>query len=199
MRRLLLRRTPRLVAALALACALLAWSVGPAAAHGDLVDGSPGPGDDVEVGSTSVRLAFTALNPGTVPLVAILGPDGDAVAVGAASLADEQTICATSAPLVAGVHTLEYSVLSDDGDRQTGRYTFAVSATGTPADLQDCAGRDLAEPGRAMTLQEMGSGSVPIGVLYGLGGLAVLTAGLVILRVRSDRHGAEPEEPATEG
>ena len=188
MRRLLLKRAARSAAGIALACGLMALSIAPASAHGDLVEGSPGPGDDVAIGTTSVRLAFTALDPDSVPLVAILDPAGDPVAVGSPSLADNQTICSISAPLAAGVHTLEYSVLSDDGDRQRATYTFSVSSAGAAAEPGACAGLTLGEPGKAMTLEETGSGTVPVAVLYGLGGLAVLTAGLVVLRIRADRR-----------
>lgn len=188
MRRLLLTRVTRPAAGLALACGLVALGAAPANAHGDLVEGSPGPGDDVAVGTTSVRLAFSALDQDSVPLLAILGPAGDPLAVGSPSMADNQTVCATSVPLAAGVHTLAYSVVSEDGDRQTGTYTFSVSSTGAAADPGDCEELTPAEPGEAMTLEETGSGTVPVAVLYGLGGLAVLTAGLVILRIRSDRR-----------
>ncbi len=194
MRRLLLSSLPRSASALASAGGLVILSRASASAHGDLVDGSPGPGDDIAVGTTSVRLDVTALDPDTMPLVAILDPAGNPVAVGTASLSDEQTLRATSAPLSAGVHTLDYSVLSDDGDRQNGEFTVAVSSSGLAVEPQDCADPRLAEPGEARTLEEMASGTVPVAVPYGLGGLAMLTAGLVILRVRADRRGAQIED-----
>ena len=101
--------------------------------------------------------------------------------------------------MAAGVHTLAYSVLSEDGDRQTGNYTFEVSLTGSPAEPFACAAPDLEAPGPddAQTLEEKGSGTLPVGVLYGLGALAVLVGGLVVLRVRSDRRGHPREGDVT--
>ncbi|MGA8847955.1 MAG: copper resistance protein CopC [Nocardioides sp.] len=191
MRRLLLRRSVRPAAGLALVCGLVLLSTSPASAHGDLLEGSPGPGDEVAIGTTSVRLVFTALDPDSVPSVAIIDPDGEQVALGSPALADDQTICATSAPLADGIHTLAYSVSSADGDRQTSMYAFAVSSTGSAAQPGICA--DLAaEPGQASTVGEgdarTGSGTVPASVLYGLGALGVLATGLVALRIRGDRR-----------
>ena len=187
MRRLLLRQ----LAAVTLAVGLVGLLAAPASAHGDLVDGSPGPGDVVATGTTLVRLEFTALDLDGAPLVAVRGPSGDPVAVGEAGFGDSTTICARSAPLEEGVNTVDYSVLSDDGDRQTGSYTFEVSASGEGVEPAACDAAALAEPGEAQTLEEMGSGTVPTIVLYGLGVLAVLAMGLLVMRVRADRR-ADP-------
>lgn len=186
MRRLLLTRSGAALSALVLV--LLVLVPAPAQAHGDLVEGSPGPGDDVAVGTDVLRLEFTELAPDSRPLVAVRDAAGDPVAVGVASYGDAATICARSAPLPAGITTIDYSVLSDDGDRQEGSYTFEVSSRGAVAEPGVCDGVDLAAPGEARTLEGMGSGTVPTGVLYGLGGLAVVAMGLVVLRVRSDRR-----------
>ncbi len=186
MRRLLLTPPAALLAALV----LVVLTVTPASAHGDLVDGSPGPGDVVEVGTTLLRLEFTELDPDRTPLVAVRGPDGEPVAVGEASFGERGTICARSAPLAEGVTTIDYSVVADDGDRQSGSYTFEVSLAGEAVDPAACDPSVLDEPGEAQTIEEMESGTVPTVVLYGLGALAVLAAGLLVLRVRSDRRSA---------
>jgi methionine-rich copper-binding protein CopC len=197
MRRLLLASLAAVVAALT----FVALATGPVSAHGELVSGSPGPGDDVVVGTTDLRLEFTALNTDTPPLVAMRGPAEELIAVGPATYADEQTICALAVPLEAGIHTIYYSVLSDDGDRQTGNYTFEVSEGGSATEPGACAGPELETPGPedAQTIEEKGSGSVPVGVLYGLGALAVLVGGLVVLRVRSDRRNHPRDGEVTEG
>ncbi|MEN8671841.1 copper resistance protein CopC [Nocardioides sp.] len=186
MRRLLLRSLALGVTVLT-TCVLTAV---PASAHGDLVEGSPGPGDEVAVGTTVLRLEFTALDTDGTPLVAMRGPSGDLLPVGTATYGDEQTVCALAAPLETGIHELTYSVVSDDGDRQTGTYSFEVSASGAPSEPGACAAPDLEEPGPedARTIEQKGSGTLPSGVLYGLGGLAVLLGGLVVLRIRSDRR-----------
>lgn len=181
MRRLLLTFAPALLVLLVLVPA-------PALAHGDLVEGSPGPGDDVAVGTDVLRLQFTDLDPDSRPMIAVTDAVGDPVAVGEAALGASDIICASSAPLPAGVLTISYSVLSDDGDRQEGSYTFEVSAEGAAAEPGACDPADLAAPGEARTIDEMGSATVPVWVLYGLGALAVLAMGLLVLRVRSDRR-----------
>lgn len=186
MRRLLLTRSGAAFSALVLV--LLVLVPAPAHAHGDLVEGSPGPGDDVAVGTSVLRLEFTDLDLDSRPLVAVRDAAGEPVAVGEASFGEIGTICARSAPLAAGVMTIDYSVLSTDGDRQEGSYTFEVSDGGTEVEPGTCDPTDLAAPGEAKTLEGMGSGTVPTGVLYGLGGLAVVAIGLVVLRVRSDRR-----------
>ncbi|WP_323793116.1 copper resistance CopC family protein [Nocardioides sp.] len=189
MRRLLLTRSGAVLATLTtVAFVLLVLVPGPALAHGDLVDGSPGPGDDVAVGTDVLRLEFTDLDPDGRPLVAVRDAAGDPVAVGTASFGDDATICARSAPLEPGVTTIDYAVLSEDGDRQEGSYTFEVSEGGALAQAGVCDAVDLAAPGEPKTLDEMGSGTVPTPVLYGLGLLAVVAMGLAVLRVRSDRR-----------
>lgn len=205
MRRLLLRQVATLARASALLLGLalglglgvVALVAAPASAHGDLVDGSPGPGDVVAVGTSVLRLEFTALDESATPLVAVRGPSGDPVAVGAADYGEKGTICARSAPLEAGVNTLDYSVVSDDGDRQISSYTFEVAEDGTAVEPGACDADALAEPGAAQTLDEMGSGTVPTIVLYGLGALAVLAAGLLVLRIRADRRNHPSDDPLT--
>jgi len=95
---------------------------------------------------------------------------------------------ARAPPLPAGVTTIDYSVRSDDGDRQEGSYTVEVSAEGAAPAPGVCDPADLAAPGEARTIDEMGSATVPVWVLYGLGVLAVLAMGFAMLRVRSDRR-----------
>ncbi len=205
MRRLLLtsrpagrpRRATRPVAVLLAPLVLVLALAAPASAHGDLVDGSPGPGDDVGAGATTVRLEFTALDPDAVPLVAVLDEAGDPLAVGDATAADPRTVCAATAPLTAGVHTIEYSVVGEDGHRKTGRYQFQVSAEGAEVEPGSCAGLDLAPAEEARTIAELGGGGgLPGWLLWLLGALVALSASLVVLRVRSDRRRLDdPEQP----
>jgi methionine-rich copper-binding protein CopC len=61
--------------------------------------------------------------------VKVVGPDNAAVAIGAASLAkhDESTLVVpVSAPLAAGVYTVDWHVLSKDGHKTHGSYTFTL-------------------------------------------------------------------------
>ncbi len=169
---------------------------GPAAAHGDLESASPGPGDDVTPGSTVVTLQMPLVDQDATPLVAITDPAGDPVAVGTAVAVSGERVCAETAPLTAGVHTLDYTVPSTDGDRATGRYQFEVSAGGGQVSAPECDEARLSAPEEAETLGEMSGGGAPAWVgtalVPGLVALAVVAGVLVVVRVRRDRR-AEPE------
>ncbi len=171
---------------------------GPAAAHGDLESASPGPGDDVAPGSTVVTLQLPEVDQDAEPLVAITDPAGDPVAVGTAVAVSEDRVCAETDPLSVGVHTLDYTVLSTDGDRATGRFQFEVSTGGDQVSAPECDEASLAAPGAAETLEEMSGGQTPAWVgtalVPGLVALAVVAGALVVVRVRRDRR-AEPEQP----
>lgn len=142
----------------------------------------------VAVGTDLLRLEFTDLDPDSRPYLAVRGPSGDPVAVGRAVFGERGSVCARSAPLQAGVTTIDYSVLSEDGDRQQGSYTFEVAADGEEALPGACDAAALDAPGEAQTLEEMSSGGVPDALLYGLGAAAVLAAGLLAWRIRADRR-----------
>lgn len=171
---------------------------GPASAHGDLETASPGPGDDVAPGSTLVTLQLPELDQGSEPLVAITDAAGDPVAVGTAVAVSGDRVCAETAPLADGVHTMDYAVLSTDGDRATGRYQFEVSAGGEEVSAAECDGASLTAPGQAETLAEMSGGGTPAWVATALVPtlilLALVAGVLVVVRVRRDRQ-AGPEEP----
>ena len=176
---------------------LLVLAAGPALAHGALVDGSPGPGDDVATGASSIELEFSSVATDSNPLVAVLDPDDDPVAVGIAVTSGDATVCARVDPLEPGVYTIDYSVASGDGHRQAGRYQFEVSDDGEPVVPGACEGMKLSAPGEARTLEQMcGGGLLPAWTLWSLGGLAVVMAGLVVVRVRADR--ARPSDDDTD-
>ena len=186
----------RLLLSLALVVGLLAPTaliVGPAAAHGDLVDGSPGPGDTVAMRTSVLRLELSDLDPDSPVAVALVDEDGDPLAVGEPSVVDRTTVCARSASLTAGVVTLEYAGRAPDGHRVGGRYAFEVGAPAANPEPGVCAGVDLARPGEARTLAEMTGtdGGVPTWAIAGLGGLAGVAAAGVAVRVRRDRREAD--------
>ena len=160
---------------------------GPAAAHGALVDGSPGPGDEVAPRTSVIRLDFASVGESGPAYVALRDAADRPVAVGAARVVGDRTVCARSSALVPGVHTLDYSVVSGDGHRLSGRYRFEVTSPARAADPGSCAGVDLARPGAAETLEEMTTPSTPTSFYYGLGALVVVSGGLVLWRVRRDR------------
>lgn len=164
-----------------------------ASAHGDLLEGSPGPGDQVQPGGTVLRLEFADVDGDRPAHVALLDAAGDPLAVGDAISTAKGTVCARSEPLTPGVRTIEYSATSTDGHQLTSRYQFEVSRNGTRTRPQACAGLELAAPGEARTLAEMTTAGTPVWVFYLLGTLVVVSGAGVILRVRHDRraHGVQ--------
>ena len=192
----------RLLLSLALLVGLLvptALVAGPAAAHGDLVDGSPGPGDTVAPRTSVLRLDLSDLDPDAPQALALTDEDGAPLAVGEPTVVGAGTLCARSEPLRPGVVTLEYAGMATDGHRVGGRYAFEVAAPGARPAPGACADVDLARPGEARTLAEMtGTDSgVPTWAIVGLGALAVLAAAGVVLRVRRDRREPDAEAAAS--
>ncbi len=196
MRRLRLLTAPLAALVIALLLGGLTGFLAPAFAHGELVDGSPGPGDALAPGGELVALEFNELAENGRALIAITDSTDEPVAVGAAqTTADAGAICAATAPLEVGVYRLEYSATSNDGDLIRGSYTYEVVADGdAPANqiTEACSDLELQAPGDAETLDEMGTGKFPTFLPYLLGVLLVIALGLVVRRVRADRREGEP-------
>lgn len=147
----------------------------------------PGPGGSVAPGTAVLGLTFGEINRRGGHFVALLDDEERPLPVGAARAVSGSTVCAASAPLREGVHTLEYSVTDDDGHPITGRYTFEVLAGGDAAAPAACAGADLAEPGAAQTLEEMTADPVDRRLVVGVAAAVLLSGLLVLLRLRRDR------------
>lgn len=195
MRRLRLLRAPLATLLTTLFLGVVMGLLAPGAlAHGDLVDGTPGPGDSLAPGGEVVALEFDELAEDGRTLIAILDAGGEPIAVGAAqTTADARVVCASTSPLESGVHTLEYSVTSNDGDLIRGKYSFEVNAEGDSADSADsditaaCTDLSLDPAGEAQTLDEMGTGGFPTFLPYLLAALLVVALALVVRRIRADR------------
>lgn len=150
-------RWPQAMVLLAVLGAVLLVA-GPAAAHGDLVYGSPGPGDYVAPGVTVLRLEMSTVKKDAPVYIAILDAKDDPLWVGSAAVVwggDDKVVCAQVEPMEPGVHAVEYTAIATDGHRLGGRYLFEVAKTATePTDRVEpgaCAGADLGEPGEAQT------------------------------------------------
>ncbi|MBE7184145.1 MAG: copper homeostasis periplasmic binding protein CopC [Methylobacterium mesophilicum] len=99
-----------------------------ASAHASIVSASPadrsrGPAPAaVEVNfNETVNLAFSRL--------ALRGPDGAKVAIGAPALVPggKGMLAPVEAKLAAGAYTVEWTVLSADGHKLNGKYSFTVT------------------------------------------------------------------------
>lgn len=178
----------RLLLSLLAACGILVAAAAAAAAHSDLVDGSPGPGDAVAPGSEVVRLDFDALRADGHALVAVLQDDGDPVPVGEATVVRDRVVCARTAPLSAGVHTVEYLVTLADGHTLTSSYQFEASSGAARAAPGVCTRAAMDDPGEAQTLEQMRAWQLPAWVLVAAGGMAVLSAVAAAVRIVRDRR-----------
>ncbi len=107
----------------------LAAGAGPAAGHTDLLQGSPGPGQQVGGTVDFVDLAF--VGPVTDVRIVVTDPDGRPVP-GQMVVADGQIVRFTMEPLtVPGRHVLEYDMISEDGDPTEGSYFFSYTPEAT--------------------------------------------------------------------
>lgn len=171
-----------------LAVVLLLSSTPAVSAHGDLVDAGPGPGDEVATGSTVVELEFDDLDTSAPASVTIVDAAGDPVAVGDAAIVSERFVCARTAPLAEGVHTLEYAVVGAGGEPRRSRYQFLVDPAAPAASTRVCDTVDLAEPvstsGSGVTGRG-GSGGPMLWVLAGVVVLAALVSALAVGRRRA--------------
>lgn len=182
----------RLLSLLAGAAALTLAAQAPAAhAHGGLEVGSPGPGDTSAAGSTVVALRFDVIAGDRGAFVAVLDAEERPLPVGPAVVVDDRLVCAATAPLEPGVHTIEYAVTDDDGHPQQARYTFEVTNDGDPVDPDACAEQDLPAPGEAMTLaeqQEAAEEPVDLRLVLGVGVVVAAAAALFARRLLRDRR-----------
>lgn len=178
----------RLLSGLAVAVVALIATAAPAAAHSDLEEASPGPGDDVAAGAASVHLLFgEGVADDDVNRVTLATAGGDAVAVGQPSVVDDGFgVCAATDALAPGEYVLDWRVMSEDGHPAQSRYSFEVTDAGSPVDAAACEGVDLAAPEAADDGFSVGTATI-----VGVGALALLVVvGLFVVRVRRDRRAA---------
>ena len=164
----------------------------PAYAHGDFVDGAPGPGDAVAPGSALLRLSFASIDPGSTAKVTLTRTGGDREPVGAARpIPVARVVCARTEPLTAGIYTVAYELSSPDGAVTDGGYVFEVVPE---ADAEDealagaCAGQVLRDPvAPAVSTAESDS---PAPLIAAVSAVAVVVVGAVVVALR--RRQADP-------
>lgn len=119
------RRVGTLLAAV---CTLLLATALPAAAHNELKSSNPKAGATVEGPPRTVVLTFSEkLIPGKTN-VSVTGPDGANVS-GELRL-DGPTVSVPLGATQAGVYTVAYNVVADDGDVTDKKFTFTVATAG---------------------------------------------------------------------
>lgn len=141
----------RLLTVLLLAAGMLAVPA-PASAHSSLVSASPGPGDKVAPGVSTMALTFAPLRDKGPHQVSVSGPDDKPVTSGRPLLVDGTTLCFSVVALRRpGVYAVSYSTVAADGDPQQSRFYFQVTDSGRrSADPPACQGHRLPSPTAAV-------------------------------------------------
>jgi len=151
-----------------------AVGVGPVAAHTDLIQGSPGPGQRIGGDVDFVDLVFAA--PVTEVELVVLRPDGT-VQPGEMVVADGQIIRHEMEALPEpGRYLVEYQMISDDGDVTLGNYFFDYDeAAVAPSRLGQV---DIPDEPLVTVQNAVGAGAVAV---------LLVACGVLLLRLRRSR------------
>lgn len=151
----------------------------PASAHNALVDSNPKSGTALAAGPSTVSLTFDqpVQQGDNLTSLVVIGPNGDSWQGGDPQVAGS-TVNAPLRPLgPAGVYTIGYRILSNDGHPVSGevKFTLTTAGSGTPAAPAD--GQPAAS-----------DGGLPIWVWIA-GAVALLAVGVVLaLRVGGEKE-----------
>jgi methionine-rich copper-binding protein CopC len=115
----------------------------PAGAHTELVSSVPAQGDQVSQGLDRVELVFGEDLLAAGAAIAVRGPAGEEVAVGAAGTSGS-TAAARLTLSAPGSHTLTYRVVGADGHVISGSLGFTVVASATPGRVATSVSREAA-------------------------------------------------------
>ncbi|WP_159083571.1 copper resistance CopC family protein [Nocardioides terrigena] len=147
-------RTAVLLAVL-LAVLVLGARPAPAGAHTDLVSSIPAQGERVSQGLDRVELVFAEDLLAAGAAIAVRGPAGEEVAVGATGTSGS-TAAARLTLSAPGNHTLTYRVVGGDGHVISGSLGFTVVAGATPGRVATSVSRE-ALPGASAEADAPGS------------------------------------------
>jgi methionine-rich copper-binding protein CopC len=166
----------RAVALVFAVAALLLAGTQPADAHNVLVSSDPAKGVEVQSGPSQVELTFNEPVESGFNELTILGPDKKSHWENGAATVQAEKISVPLRPLgPAGVYTVSYHIVSEDGHPVSGSYTFTLtvagSGTAAPQGQSAVAGAPSASD----------SASVPVWV-WPAGAAVLLVAGIVIAR-----------------
>lgn len=172
------------------AVAVAVFGAGTAFAHNILVHSDPAKGASLSTGPARVTLTFDLPVQNVYSAVSVVGPDKLHYEA-AASQVSGNSVSVDVSPLgPAGVYTVGYRIVSEDGHPVGGSITFTLSAAGTgrgvPAE-QSPAARQAAGPGTPSGAEEGGgSGGAPVWPWI-VGAVALVAAGVVVA-LRVGRH-----------
>lgn len=100
----------------------------PVGAHAEIRESDPEIDGVAPTGTEELSMTFIAFDPEGPVIIDVHGPDGEELVVGDAQIsARDSVVTVPVKPLAEGVHSVEWSVQSDDGDGQsTGSFQFTV-------------------------------------------------------------------------
>ncbi len=129
--KLIFARTVTLAFATVVGFAILLMIVSPrlALAHASLVSAQPAAGATVTPAPHSVVIHFDDQIEKMFATLKVQSSAGDDVAIGKPAVgADPHQLSVELKPLAAGSYTVKWSVVSEDGHRTQGSYSFTVAA-----------------------------------------------------------------------
>jgi copper resistance protein C len=188
----------RMTAAFALAGLALVGLAAPAFAHAELKGSNPAKGASVAAAPKQIELTFNqAVSPESITVV---GPQGVQWTVGQIAVAGPVVTAPVTAVGPAGEYTINYRVLSEDGDPVTGTVAFtlttaaSVATTTTTTTTTTAAAAPTSNPQAAPTAGD-DSGGVPGWVWILVAIAVVLVAGAMVGR-RVRARTSKDEGPA---
>ncbi len=172
----------------ALALVLLDVGTPAAEAHDELVATVPAADTTLPAPPGQVELELSAPAQALGTQVVVTGPDGAVVSQGEPELRNSTVVQRLADRLPAGAYTVAWRVTSSDGHPLTGTSAFAVA--GSPAVAADPAptpttpDAGVAAPSEGAAAQPVASSPGGGSLAAGAAGVAVLAAGVVLLRLR---------------
>jgi methionine-rich copper-binding protein CopC len=179
---------------------VLALGSAPAAAHDYLVSTSPEADATVDVPPTSVDLTFNRSLLGVAPAMIVTGPAGETLVEGTPEIRDAVASMPMPSSMPEGTYRVAWSVVSSDGHRIQGAFTFSVGApslSSTGAAAPEGAGDARTATGAEPGTEQAGEG-FPVWAAGVLGGLALLAV-LAIVVVGSVRSRVATEATTPPG
>lgn len=186
----------RLTTAALLAVLALLGTAPTAWAHTELTSSNPAEGAQVATPPTALTLTFNEPVDPAAATVTVTGTDGTAWTVGPITAADTTLTVPVTAAGQAGQYTIDYRIISADGDPVRGAVKFtlttAIAPPATSSTATTTTDAPPAEPPAAAAQSSTaGQGGLPVWVWIVLG-LAVVAAVVVAVLVR--RSGTRPTE-----
>jgi methionine-rich copper-binding protein CopC len=173
------------------ALAVLLLAAAPASAHTRLLSSTPADGSTVPTAPDQVTLLFAQHLLG-LGAVAVLGPDGANVAVGAPVLDGAAVTQRLASHRPAGVYRLSYRIVSADGHPVSGGVTFTaagdVGSGSAPAMAVTPSGT---APRPAAGSGGGSSTALAVGLVVGVGALVVVSGAVIAFRARRGQRSTD--------